>query len=171
MIQLFRQSFDVGPDFIPDPPVMFQDFLFRFCIPGQGRGVVEAFVNDLCGSRKEGAVLVGMAADGDDVIKVDFLEFIEMLGTVSRDVYTGLGHDPYGFRVESMGFDSGGVRLDTVGQKVPCPSLGHLASAGVAGTEKENLDLFMLWLHDFFYQTLYTTGRTGDAALVRAIDL
>ena len=68
-------------------------------------------VNDLRFAGKERAVLVGMAANGHDVIECDVPKFSDVLGSLAGNIDARLGHDANRIGVQSVRFDPGGIRL------------------------------------------------------------
>lgn len=106
---------------------------------GDARGIVEAVMDDFAVGREPGAGFVGVIADGDDDIEFCVFEFVDVLGFLAGDVDTGFGHDFDGIGVEAVGFDAGAVGGDGVAFEVAGPSFGHLAAAGVSGTEEEQV--------------------------------
>jgi hypothetical protein len=57
---------------------------------------------------------------------------------MSGYVHTGFGHDFDCGRIQTVRFDAGGIDIEPVVPEMTGPALGHLASAGIAGAEKEN---------------------------------
>jgi hypothetical protein len=101
----------------------------------QPRGIVEAHVDYLGLAGKGGAGLVGMAADGDDVVEGNvlssstFFERCEEMSTpASAITSTACGFSPWA----SMPAEYGSIESPF---QVPRPPFGHLAAAGVSRAE------------------------------------
>ena len=62
------------------------------------------------------------------------------LGAMDGNVHADLHHDLNDARVETVGFDAGGEGLDPIALMGADPALGHLAAAGVPGSEKQDAD-------------------------------
>ena len=67
---------------------------------------------------------------------------------MAGNIHARLGHDSHGIRVQSVGLDPRRVRLDLVAFQVARPALGHLAAAGVAGTEEQDFQHRFCFLHN-----------------------
>ena len=130
-----------GADFVPHSAVVVKGFFFRSGELGQAGRVVEAGVDDFGFSGENGAAFIGVGAHGNDVIKGNVSEFIDVLRALARDVDPGFSHDLHGIGVEAVGFDAGGVGLDLIAFERAGEALGHLAAAGVAGAEEEDSEL------------------------------
>ena len=74
-------------------------------------------------SRKKGTSLVGLIADSDDIIERNVHQFVDMLGTMFRNVYTCFLHHPHRIGVQSMGFNACGIRLNGLTLESPRPIL------------------------------------------------
>jgi hypothetical protein len=81
---------------------------------------------------------MGMAAEGDDVIKGRNWQLLYQFGLLARDIDANFGHDPNRIGIESLLFDSGGICLENVSTQIPSPTLSHLAAAGIAGAEEKD---------------------------------
>ena len=135
-----RQRLNECLDLIPHAAIRGQAFLFGFGAGGQGGRIVEPDVHDLRLAGKQGTVLVGVAADGDHVIKLDPAKLVDVLRALLGDVHARLRHHPDRIRIQAVRFNPGGVGLDAAGFQPAGPALGHLAAAGVARAEEQNLD-------------------------------
>ena len=80
-----------------------------------------------------------VVADRDDVVELHVRQLVDMLAALRRDIDAGLGHDGYSVGVHAVRSDAGRVGFDCVRLQVTGPTLGHLAAAGVARGEKEDL--------------------------------
>jgi len=68
---------------------------------------------------EEGAALVGITADGDEEIEVDFpLILIEVFGTMPAHIITGFFHDCNCVGVDAVRFQPCAVDLETVAAQV-----------------------------------------------------
>ena len=90
-------------------------------------------------------MLVGIAANGHHEIERDVAKFGDVLGSLAGNIHARLGHDADRIGVQAVRFDPSGIRLDGIALEFACPSLGHLAAAGIAGAEKKNLRLVVHW--------------------------
>ena len=79
-----------------------------------------------------------MPAEGDDIIKGCQRQLRHQFGVLAGDVDAGLGHDTDRIRIHPVLFNAGGIGFDDLRPQVPCPALGHLTAARVAGAEEEN---------------------------------
>jgi len=86
---------------IPHPPIMSQGLLWACRILRQFWRIVESYMNDLRFSRKYGAILIGVAADGHYVIEINVLESVNVLGLVMGE-YRRLIR-PYGLIIAEAG--------------------------------------------------------------------
>jgi hypothetical protein len=77
-----------------------------------------------------------MTADGHRVVEFHIAQLADELGTLARNIHTGLGHDAHGVRVQAVGFEPGRVRFDLGALQVACPPFRHLAPAGIARTQE-----------------------------------
>src|SRR5687768_863693 len=116
-------------------------FLFASCALCERGGIVKAHVDDLGAAGEDRAGLVGVAADGDDVVEGDVRERIEVLGGVPGDVHARLAHHADGAEVHAMRGNAGGVGVDRVRPEMPGPPLGHLATARVPGAQQQDVEL------------------------------
>ena len=138
-----RQGFNERTNLVPHTSVVAQG-LFGIAFPGsEFRRIVETHVNDLRVAGEYGAGLMGVAADGHDVVERNAAEVGQCLARVVGDVHPGLGHDFDRMGVQPVGFDASRVRLDDIALEAARPPLGHLASAGIAGTQEQDLDLHL----------------------------
>lgn len=92
-------------------------------------------------AEKEGALFIGVAAKGDDIVKLLAGELIHGFGTLPGDVDADLGQDANGHRVDLCSFSPGGKCLEAVAKVVVGQSFGQLGTAGVV-SEKEKDALF-----------------------------
>lgn len=68
-------------------------------------------------SRKEGARLFGMIADGHNIVEAYSFEFLDAFRAMLRDVYAKLGHHLNRMRVHVRRFDSPAVDLVLIATK------------------------------------------------------
>ena len=80
---------------------MSQGLLWACRILRQFWRIVESYMNDLRFSRKYGAILIGVAADGHYVIEINVLESVNVLGLVMGE-YRRLIR-PYGLIIAEAG--------------------------------------------------------------------
>lgn len=114
------------------------NFLFRaFCF---GR-VREVVVQAGCLALDVRATLVGVVANRNDVIHRDVQVFLHVVAAVVCNVNAIFHHGGYGAGIEAMRFYACAVHLCARAQKMFEVSVGHLASAAVAGTE---YDMFFI---------------------------
>ena len=133
-----RQLLDECPDLIPHPPVAGKFLLPGLPRFGEAGGIVEADVNDPGFAGKDGAALPGVAADGDHIIKLLGRQIRDQFGFLCGNIHSGFGHHLDGIRIQTVRFDSGGIRFDHIAFQRARPALRHLAAAAVAGTEKQD---------------------------------
>jgi hypothetical protein len=69
-----------------------------------------------------------LAEEGDDIFR-----------TLARDVDADFAHGFDGERMDEARLKTCAERMEAIPGKMPQPSLGHLAAAGVAGAEKEHV--------------------------------
>ncbi len=84
------------------------------------------------GARKNGAVGIGMAADGDDQIK-GFGTVGKQGGGMAAYIHPYFSHNLYGQGVEAMAFNAGRVGDKISMAQFSGPAFCHLAAAGVTG--------------------------------------
>jgi len=138
MRESLGEALDEGTDLVADAAVVAEGFFLGLGGAGQGRRVVKADMNDLGVAGKKGAGFVGMAADGDDIVKGNVEEVADVFGVVGGDIHAGFGHDADGAGIEAVGFDAGGIGVNAIGLEMARPAFGHLAAAGVAGAKKQD---------------------------------
>lgn len=90
---------------------MRQGFLLARGVPGERRGIIEAHVDDVGLSREVRAALVGVSANGHDVIEGDVPQFLNGLRVLAGDVDPGFSHHLNGLRVQAVGLDARRVGL------------------------------------------------------------
>ena len=115
---------------------------------------------------KDRAALVGLVADRHDDVKGDVEQFADVLAAVPRDVHPGLRHHLDGPGVQSVGLDPRGPGIDGVCLECACPPLSHLAAAGVAGAEKQDLE--SCHRQASFPALARSSLTTGSAAVMRS---
>jgi hypothetical protein len=87
---------------------------------------------------EDGAGLVGVVADRDDVIEGLFQEGIEGIGVLAADVDAVLGQDLDGQGIEYTGLGAGAVGLEPAGPETVQEALRYLAAGGVMGADEED---------------------------------
>ena len=113
----------------------------------------------LCLSRKYGAILIGIGADSNHVIRFNIFDVFNGLRLLLADVDSHFGHDLDGMRIQTFGDYAGRVGFDLIREKVSRPALGHLASAGIRRAQKKNFELLIwhghrpryLYIFSFFF--------------------
>jgi hypothetical protein len=93
-------------------------------------------MDDLAG--EIGTGFAGMVAECHHVIKGVQGQLLDQRGLLVADIHPGLRHDPDGIRIEPMLDHPGGIGRINSSVQVPGPAFGHLAAAGVPGTEKKD---------------------------------
>jgi hypothetical protein len=116
-------------DLVSDTPVMVQGLLLSLGFRRQLRWIVESYVDDFGLPREDGAILVGMTANGYNVVELDACEFTNVLRAVTGNVYARLLHNPNGVGIEAMCLDSRGIGLNGIALEMSCPTFRHLAAA------------------------------------------
>jgi hypothetical protein len=111
----------------------------HFLLGSRGMGrVVKAPVESVHLSRKHGAGLIGVAADGDDRVDVAAKEFLEVFGGVAGDIDPDFLEDLDGPRVDiASGLGACAGDFDEISGSGAKDSLGKVAPAGVSGAEDE----------------------------------
>lgn len=136
VVQRLRKRYDEGANFVPDAGVMGEGFGFCRSVLGELGRVVKPVVQYGGPSGKAGAGLLGVAAEGDDIVKIEVREFLKGFGGLPGDIHSGVGHGADGKGIEAVLDDACALGVDDRGLEVPCKALGHLAAAGVAGAEE-----------------------------------
>ena len=129
-------GFEDAADFVADLAEDLKD-LFLSAL-GVG-GVQEAPVVTVYLAGKDGAGLVGMAADGDDGF--DFLaqKFIQMFRAMVRDINPHLLHDTDGQGMHIAGrFGAGALDIENITGGGAQKAFRQVAATGVAGAEDQN---------------------------------
>ena len=111
------------PDLIPYTPE-FRQNLFRGS--GQLRRIVETDMDSPHSAEEEGALLVGGAAESDDVVELLSCELIKRLGAMAGDVDLQFRQNLTGQGVDLCRLGAGGKRLETVAQVEIDQPFGHL---------------------------------------------
>lgn len=100
-------------------------------------GIGERPVVFLHSRQQNRTMLVGMTTYRYYHVGVSY----HLIGEASRflpgNIDVGFGHDRYGAKILAMRLDTGGCRNHAVAAQMPRPPFGHLTTAGVAGTNKQ----------------------------------
>jgi hypothetical protein len=95
---------------------------------------------DLTGKHR--ANLISMTAKSDDGGHRFIEKFVKVLRAMAQNINAHFGHHLDGERIDFAGrIGTGTVNIRQVTERRAQKSFGHLAAAGVAGTEKENYGL------------------------------
>jgi hypothetical protein len=130
-------DFEFFFDLVADSAEGGEDLLFGSC---GFVGVVEAPEVALALAGEGGADLVDVATDGDDGVDVLVEEFVCAFGSVFGNVEAELGDDVDGERVHAARWvRAGAVNFGFVTDGMLQDGFGHLAAAGVASAEDEDL--------------------------------
>jgi len=78
-------------------------------------------------------------ANRDDVRKMLAEEPDHVLGMLTGNINSNFAHGFNGQRIQSAWFEPGALRVESVTSEMPQVSFGHLAAAGVAGAEKQDV--------------------------------
>lgn len=88
---------------------------------------------------EDGAVLVGIIADGNDGMDTLGEELVQVFGSMCGGINTDFGEDLNGEGMDIAGrVGAGGVDLEDIAGDLPEDGLGHMGAAGIAGTEDED---------------------------------
>lgn len=87
---------------------------------------------------KDGAILGGIVADGNDVIELLTGELINRLRAMTGYVDADLVHDSNSLGANDRRGDAGALDHEAVAGHVTEKALGHLAAGGVSGAEDKN---------------------------------
>jgi hypothetical protein len=83
---------------------------------------------------------MSMNANGYHDIEFIIDKGLDVFRSLTGDIDRDLGHRLYCKRIKPVGFDPCRISIDTVPLEVACPTLGHLATARIAGTEEKKFD-------------------------------
>lgn len=100
--------------------------------------IVNAPMNSLGGARKNRTTLIGMIADGDDVIEIIAQEFFKGLGSLVRNVDAKLAHHRDGLGSNKSRIRAGAENFKAVASEGSEQSFRHLATSGIAGAKEED---------------------------------
>ena len=116
------------------------DFFIR---AGSMSRIVKAPVLPVDLARKHRTGLIGVAADGDDRIDFAVQEIVHMLRGVAGNIDVDFGQrcDGFGMNV-SGGVRASAVNFHEIAGGCTKDPLGHVAAAGVAGAEDEDVWFF-----------------------------
>ena len=145
-----REGFDEGSDLVPGAAIVWEGFLGCFGVSGQVGRVGEGLVQAHCLSWENGAGLVGVVTDSDDVLECHVGEFGEVFGAVPGDVQSGFLHDLDGQGIDPGGSCAGGEGFQEVVPEVAGPGFRHLTTAGIAGAEEKDFGFGheLFWRHE-----------------------
>ena len=138
---MIRAAPDELSNLVSHTAVRGKAFFLGVGIGRQTWRIIKADMNDLGLAEENRAVLVSMAANGYDVIEGDVPKLSDVLGSLAGNIDARIGHDTDCIGVQSVRFDPSGIRFDGIALEFMCPSLGHLAAAGISRAEKKNLRL------------------------------
>ena len=133
-------GFEDAPDFVP---YSAENGELLFLGSGRVRRVVKAPVMPVELPGKQRARLIGVAADRDHRLHVLVEKFVEVLGTMVRDIKADLFHylDRHGVDV-TRGFRAGAGDSQGIACRGAQDPFGQVRSAGVAGAENEDEQFF-----------------------------
>lgn len=94
------------------------------------------------GGGEDGAMLLRVVADREDVVERLAREFIHVLRALVADVNAELSHYSDGFRANRLGICAGAENFKAITGVVAQKAFGHLAACGIAGAEDEDAKLF-----------------------------
>jgi hypothetical protein len=78
-------------------------------------------------------------ANRDDVREMLAEKSDYIFGMLTRNINSDFGHGFHGQWVQNAWLQPGALRIESVASEVPQVSFGHLAAAGVAGAEKQDV--------------------------------
>src|SRR5215211_517650 len=126
-------SFDALSELIPHHPEHLEAFLFGARGPGRiSKRPVQATLR----TGEDGARLVGVVADGDDVVEAFAQVALEGLGLLARDVDPDLTHHLYRLWPDAGRFRTRTRDLEAFPGEIPQQPLGHLGAGRVVGAQK-----------------------------------
>lgn len=126
---------EVGADLVADLAEGGEAVFFG---AGDGGGVREVVVEAVGVAGVDGAGLLGVVADGEDVVEGLVGELVDGFGAVAGKVDAKFGHDADGFRPDEGGSGPGAFDREDVAVVMTEEALGHLAAGGVRGAEDED---------------------------------
>jgi hypothetical protein len=103
----FGQFLDEGFYLVPHAAVAIQGFPLSFGVLCEFGRVVESEVQYPGLAREQGAVLTGVIAEGDNVVKFDVQQVFDVLCALAGDIDARLGHYLDGVGIEAVSFNSG----------------------------------------------------------------
>lgn len=72
-----------------------------------------------CFGEEDWATFIGIVTNGDYKVKVDVAVFVDVVGSMGRNINTVFFHDGDSVWVYAMGFDSGTINFSFVAGKIP----------------------------------------------------
>ena len=102
------------------------------------RGVGELAVNHARCRWVNGAMLLGVVADGENVIEGLAGEFIHMLRALPGDVNAEFAHDGNGFAADWLGIRASAENFEAITGIVAEKAFGHLAARGISSAEDQD---------------------------------
>src|SRR4030095_13294853 len=130
--QRSREGADPALDLVAHATVARHRLVLASGAARQARRVVEADVHTPRLPGEDGAGLVRVVADGDDVIERHVLQLIHVLGALLRDVHARFGHCADGETIHPVRLHTGAEGVDHIAPQRPGEPLGHLAATGIA---------------------------------------
>jgi hypothetical protein len=124
-------------DLVADFPEGSKTFGFRAV---HGSWIGKAVVNRER-AREDRASFAGVIADREDDIELLVREFIDMLGTVPRNVDAEFAHHSDGFGPHTAGSDASAENVEVVASIVAQKAFGHLAPSRVGGAKDQHASL------------------------------
>ncbi len=100
-------------------PISFEPLVLGPSVFGQSRRVVD----HLGIAAEDRTPLTCMVTDSDYIIEYQIGEIIYLLRGMLGDVYTGLGHNFYGIRVQPSCFDPCRVGVYFIALQMTCPAI------------------------------------------------
>jgi len=89
-------------------------------------------------TRIDRAALLGVVANGEDVVEGLIGKLIYVLRAVPRNIDSQLPHDRNGFRTHLTWLGSGAEHLEAIARVMSQKPLRHLAAGGIAGAKNQD---------------------------------
>jgi hypothetical protein len=112
---------------------MSKGFFFRGSILCQRWWILKRTMKDPGLPREARTGLSRMITDGNHVINTFIQKFLDMLGSMGRNIHPCFSHHPNRMGIKSMGFYTGRKHLIAIIPIVSGPAFGHLGTTGITG--------------------------------------
>ena len=141
---LFRKAFEVGAYLVTHVAESGLPILLR---PLDNGRIFEALMQARCRTGEEWTALLDVVADGQHVIEVLPMEFIEMFRAVRSNIDANFFQDSNHFSPHDARLRAGALHFKAVPRVMPQEAFGHLRPGRIAGTEDQYPFLFHASIH------------------------